>query len=65
MMNVYKSGCMCRNVFLRLSESYWNHGLEIQGKLTSPSGQKIKDKVIHMSLSVQVAVTDYGGLGGL
>ena len=52
MMNVYKSGYMCRNVFLRLSESYWNHGLEIQGKLTSPSGQKIKDKVIHMSLSV-------------
>ena len=51
MMNVYKSGYMCRNVFLRLSESYRNPGLEIQGKLTFPSGQKIKDKVIHMSLS--------------
>lgn len=63
MMNVYKSGCMCRNVFVRLSESYWNHGLEIQGKLTTPSGQKIKDKITHMSLTVQVAVTDYSGLG--
>ena len=29
----------------------------------TPSGQKIKDKITHMSLTVQVAVTDYGGLG--